>query len=100
MASGMACVVVDYGAPGELIGQDRGIKIPMGSRLSIIEGLRSSLEGLVSDPEKIKHIGLKAQAYAMTYFTWQKKAKKTFEVYQWIKNSNFSKPSFWHSDTE
>jgi glycosyltransferase involved in cell wall biosynthesis len=100
MASGMACVVVDYGAPGELIDHDRGIKIPLGSRPFIIEELRSSLEGLVSEPEKIKLLGLNAQAYAMAYFVWQKKAKKTFEIYSWIKDSSLIKPGFWDSDTK
>jgi glycosyltransferase involved in cell wall biosynthesis len=95
MASGMACVVVNYGAPGELIEDERGIKIPLGNRNFIIQELTRNLEQLVTQPQRIIRLGTEAQEYAMKYFTWDRKARKTMEIYNWVSNPCVSKPSFW-----
>ena len=95
MACGMACVVVDYGGPATLIGDGRGIKVPLGSKPQILHGFRSELEYLVRHPESLERLGAAAHDHAMTYFSWNAKAQKTVEIYDWVLGRTLRKPNFW-----
>src|SRR4029077_9505944 len=61
MACGLACVVVDYGAPGTLIDTDRGVKVPLGNRDQITRSFGEALERLVADPVAVEKIGSAAR---------------------------------------
>jgi glycosyltransferase involved in cell wall biosynthesis len=96
MASGMACVVVDYGGPADLVAEDRGIKIPMGSLDELVHRFRSSLESLVSDRDRIARLGRVATTHALEKYSWDQKALKTLEIYSWIAGGKRGrKPDFW-----
>lgn len=96
MACGLACVVVDYGGCGGLVDSDRGIKVSLGDREHLIQEFTSALENLVQDSEKVKALGVAAYHHAMTYYSWQAKAKKNIEVYNWaLDKANSEKPNFW-----
>lgn len=95
MACGMACVVVDYGGPATLIGADRGVKVPMGTRGQLIDGFKLALEALVSDMPRVRALGANAHRHAMTYYTWDRKAKKTLDTYEWVLGRRESRPVFW-----
>ncbi len=97
MACGMATVAVDYGAPATLISSDRGIKVPLGNKQAIVAGFQAALEGLVSDPERAERLGIMAHNHAMTYYSWDAKARKTIEIYNWILGRSSGKPDFWES---
>lgn len=92
MACGMANVVVDYGAPGELVEPDRGVKIPLGNKAQLVDSMRVALESLVSDPANVKRLGDNAHAHAMSHYSWQVKAEKTMEVYRWVLGQRADKP--------
>jgi glycosyltransferase involved in cell wall biosynthesis len=96
MACGLACVVVDYGAPGTLIGADRGLKVPIGNRDQIAYDLGSALERLVADELTSIRLGDAARKYAMKFYTWDAKARKTVEVYNWAVGRGHQ-PNFWES---
>lgn len=98
MACAMACVVVDYGGPGTLIDADRGVKIPIGTRTQLIEGFRTALEALVVDRQRIKTLGANAHRHATTYYTWDRKARKTLETYEWVLGRKQGRPDFWAGD--
>ncbi|WP_331288238.1 MULTISPECIES: glycosyltransferase family 4 protein [Methylobacteriaceae] len=95
MACGMACVVVDYGAPGALIGPDRGVKVALGDHQSLIAGYCRELESLVLSPERITMLGAAASQHARAHYDWDSKAGKTLEVYHWARNPSGPKPDFW-----
>jgi len=95
MACKMACVVVDYGACGTLIDNDRGVKIPLQSKEKIAEQLSLELEKLVVNSELISELSENAYKHVMQYYTWPQKAKKTEQVYQWVLGQA-EKPSFWN----
>ncbi len=95
MACGMACIVVDYGGPGTLIGQDRGIKIPMGDLIHLVKRFKEELEYLVLNPKHIELLGSAAHHHAMKYYSWDAKAKKIIEIYEWITGQRKTKPYFW-----
>ncbi len=84
MASGLACVGVDYGAPGALLRNGRGIVVPLGSREELITRYVRELETLVNAPERVLRFGNEARKFAMKELTWSVKARKMMEVYRWV----------------
>jgi glycosyltransferase involved in cell wall biosynthesis len=95
MACGMACVVVDYGGPATLIQPGWGIKVPMGSKDHLAAGFRDRLEFLVENPDRARALGMAAHEHAMAHYTWDAKARKTVEVYEWLLGRRSTKPDFW-----
>jgi glycosyltransferase involved in cell wall biosynthesis len=94
MACGMACVVVDYGGPATLIGQGRGIKVPMADLGNLVISFQDALEELVVNPLLVEKIALAAHNHALKYYSWPAKAQKTLEVYSWV-TEHTEKPNFW-----
>lgn len=96
MACGMASAVVDYGAPGTLVDETRGIKVALGDKESIVRSMTAALEGLVRDPARTAKLGRAAHEHALRYYAWDQKAKKTLEVYDWVLGERRApKPDFW-----
>jgi glycosyltransferase involved in cell wall biosynthesis len=95
MACAMACVVVDYGGPADLVGPDRGVKVPMGTLDQLVERFTHELSALVGQPERVAALGARAHAHALAHYTWDAKARKTLEVYRWAIGQAASKPEFW-----
>jgi glycosyltransferase involved in cell wall biosynthesis len=97
MACGLACIVVDYGAPGTLIDTDRGVKVPLGNRQELTRSFADALERLVADDDEIDRLGAAAHEHAMNFYTWDAKARKTLDVYQWVLGRG-PRPDFWGSN--
>jgi glycosyltransferase involved in cell wall biosynthesis len=97
MACGMACVVVDYGAPAVLVGSERGIKVPLGDLAHLVRHFTQELEQLVIDPDRIAHLGQAAHHHAMTHYSWDAKAQKMLEIYSWVMGRQNIKPDFYGS---
>lgn len=95
MACGMACVVVDYGGPAMLVQPDRGIKIPIGNFDHLVRRFTEELEQLVTDPDRVAHIGASAHDHAITHYSWDVKAQKMVEIYNWVTSRRQAKPNFW-----
>jgi glycosyltransferase involved in cell wall biosynthesis len=96
MACGMVPVVCDYGAPGALVGTDRGVRVAVDQLDKLVANYAKALEGLVTDPARIREMSGRARDFALEHFTWQAKAKKTLEIYQWIlEGKKGPKPRFW-----
>jgi glycosyltransferase involved in cell wall biosynthesis len=94
MACGLACVVVDYGGPSQLIDTDRGIKVPLGNRDELTRNFGVALVHLSSDDQLRVRLGLAARQHAMRYYTWKAKALKMLEVYEWVLGRR-QRPNFW-----
>lgn len=95
MASGMLCVVVDYGGPGTLIASDRGIKIPMADRDSLVASFAKTLDELVADEDRVARLGLAARQYVLARYAWQAKARKTRAIYDWVLGRTATRPDFY-----
>jgi glycosyltransferase involved in cell wall biosynthesis len=95
MACGMTCVVVDYGAPGTLIGPGRGVKLDLADRDTLVTRYARALEELVADRERTAALGLAARAHVLEHYTWRAKAAKTLEVYHWVLGRRPDKPDFF-----
>jgi glycosyltransferase involved in cell wall biosynthesis len=94
MACGLACVVVDYGAPGALIDSDRGVKVPLGDKDQLTRGFGQALERLVSEENITVRLGAAARQHAMQFYSWEAKARKTIAVYEWVLGRG-PRPDFW-----
>lgn len=95
MASGLPCVVVDYGAPGVLVGDDRGVAIPLADRESLTVEFGRALERLFESPEQLADMGRRAQEHALRYYSWEAKAVKFMDVYRWVCGEASVRPDFF-----
>lgn len=95
MACGMACVVVDYGGPAALVQPERGIKVPLSNLEGLVDRFAVELEGLVTDPDRVRRLGAAAHHHALTHYAWDAKARKMLEIYTWATGRQPTKPDFW-----
>ncbi|MEL7501704.1 MAG: glycosyltransferase family 4 protein [Cyanobacteria bacterium J06554_6] len=95
MACGMACVVVDYGGPATLIDETRGVKVPMAPLGELVVSFQSALESLAAAPERVRQLGQTAHKHALHHYSWDAKARKTLEIYDWVSGKRDAKPDFW-----
>jgi glycosyltransferase involved in cell wall biosynthesis len=94
MALGVVPVVIDYGGPGELVTDDCGVRIPIGSRASIVSRLRSELTRLCDNLERLEPMSEGARRRICEYFHWDKKAAQIVEIYEWALDTKRPKPDF------
>ena len=94
MGAGCAPIVVDYGGPGGLVAEDAGIKIPLADRKKLVTDLAEACVRYVNDRELLYQHATRAQANAREHYTWEAKAKKTVEVYEWVSGRRAVKPQF------
>jgi glycosyltransferase involved in cell wall biosynthesis len=81
MASGMVCLVTDYGAPGDLAANGRGVRVPLQPMDGLVRGYRAAMEACVVYPQKHAALAVKALAYATTFYDWDAKAAYTRRIY-------------------
>ncbi|MGB0766133.1 MAG: glycosyltransferase family 4 protein [Phycisphaeraceae bacterium] len=93
MALGLPGVVVGYGGPNELVTEQTGIRVPIGSPDEIVSGFNSAIGRLVEDPATIDRLGEAAKRRVDALFTWQAKANQTMEIYRWVLGHR-DKPDF------
>jgi glycosyltransferase involved in cell wall biosynthesis len=95
MATGLPCIVVDYGGPGGLIHQNSGVKISLGSKDHLVAQFASEMEALANDPVRRQELGRQAREDAVRIYDWTAKGKKTVEVYDWVLGRSSVKPNFY-----
>lgn len=86
MALGVVPIVVDYAGPGELVTEDVGMKIPLGTRTEIITALRHVLEGLSSDKKILETLSVNSRNRIRNEFTWEAKASRIKKLYEQVLN--------------
>lgn len=96
MAAGMVPVVCNHGAPGVLVGTDRGLRVPVENHERITQAMKEALESLVSDRERLLALSRNAQDFAMKKFPWSQKSAETLKVYDWVLGGKRgAKPDYW-----
>lgn len=81
MASGLPCVVVNYGGPADLVDESCGIRVPMAPRPQLVTGLRSAMERLSADHALCERLGETAAATVREQYTWDAKADRIVSFY-------------------
>ncbi|MHC4994413.1 MAG: glycosyltransferase family 4 protein [Planctomycetota bacterium] len=84
MASGVVPVIADYGGPGELVTENTGYRVPMGSEQQIIQGMHDAIEQILQDPARVDIKSEAALRRAHEQFTWDAKANMVYGIYQWV----------------
>jgi glycosyltransferase involved in cell wall biosynthesis len=98
MACGMACLVVDYGGPGGLIDDSRGVKVKLGNKDELTARFSDQMEHLARDTGWRQSLGASARQYALDEYSWDAKAKKMVEIYRWVLGDRPDKPHFESQD--
>jgi glycosyltransferase involved in cell wall biosynthesis len=81
MASGIVCLVTDYGAPGHLAGSDRGLRIDLQPLEGLVTDYRAAMEDCLDRTGELAAMAARAEAYARENFTWAAKAAHTLPIY-------------------
>lgn len=92
MALGVVPVVVDYAGPGELVSDDVGYKVPIGSRSEIVEGFQAVLTNLARDPSSLARMAELGRSRVNHLFTWEAKAHQIRKVYDWVTGETSTQP--------
>ena len=92
MASGLACVVTDYGGPANFLTDQCAIKVPLGSTEEFTHRFREGLEKLATNNELRDRLGNAAMVRAHDLFTWDAKARTIVEIYRWVLGNRRDKP--------
>jgi len=94
MAVGVVPVVTDYGGLGELVTDQTGFLIPVGTRDEIIARLRDTLTRLADDPAAIDARSEPAWRRAHEQFTWDAKAQQVLRLYEYLLDKALPRPDF------
>lgn len=94
MACGLPCIVADYGAPGALVDENRGRKVPLGDRTEMVRGFADAAVDLATDPLALDRMAEESGRYAKETFTWANKAASTIAIYEWVLGCRTERPSF------
>jgi glycosyltransferase involved in cell wall biosynthesis len=94
MAVGVAPIVVNYGGPGELVTDQTGYRLELGTRDQIIVQLYQLLCHLLENPGEIDMKGKASMERVERGFTWAAKAREVLKVYQWVMDPSSERPIF------
>lgn len=84
MASGLHCIVTDYGAPGALCAGGRGVCVPLAPFGPLTDAFRAAMEAAARAPEALAVTGAAARDHAARAYPWAVKAQRTVDVYHAI----------------
>ncbi|HVQ24059.1 MAG TPA: glycosyltransferase family 4 protein [Planctomycetota bacterium] len=93
MACGLPCVVVDYGAPGMLVDETRGVRLPLGSKDELTRSCARALEELAAHPERLPALGAAGSRHVLSRYTWDAKARGVVQVYEWVLKRRAARPT-------
>ena len=71
----------------------------MCDKRKMVEKFTIELEKLIQDPNKIISYGIAARKFTEQNYTWEKKARNTLQVYDWVLGNEQRKPDFVGSVT-
>jgi glycosyltransferase involved in cell wall biosynthesis len=83
MAAGSAVVCLDWGGPGEMVGDERGIRVPLCTTpAATIALLADALLRLERDEPLRGTLARRAHAWALEVATWDRKGARLEELYE------------------
>ena len=94
MACGCVPVVVEYGGPAALVTHETGVRVPLGSKDELAKAFRQELETLARDRPGIRRMSRAAHERALGRYSWDVKARKMLEIYEWALGRRLLRPEF------
>ncbi|MET0250750.1 MAG: glycosyltransferase family 4 protein [Novosphingobium sp.] len=98
MALGLVPIVVDYGGPGEIVSDDTGFRLPLGTREHLVAAARSALADIASGRHDLAAIAARGRDRIDQLYTWPRKAAQVVEVYDWVRGRRRGPPDFGFFD--
>ena len=95
MALGLVPLVVDYAGPGELVSDEIGFKVALGSRAEIVAAFRSRLAAIAADPGVLEPMARRGREHVADHFTWARKAEQVGRVYDWVLERRSTRPDLF-----
>ncbi len=89
MATGLPCIVADWGGPAEYIEDGTGIRVSVASRETFVANIAVAMKQLAADPELRKEMGMKARARVAEYYDWDVLTAQLVKIYQELTDSRF-----------
>ena len=82
MASGLPCLIADYGGPAELVTDACGIRVPMAGRDAMVASLAGAVRTLRESPETASSMGRTAVETVRREHIWTEKARRVVGFYE------------------
>ncbi len=86
MACGTLLIVTNYGAPGSLVANGRGIALPLSDMDGLVRSNQRAMESCVDDPDTHAALAATGCEYAHRAYTWEAKADYTALIYEALLN--------------
>jgi glycosyltransferase involved in cell wall biosynthesis len=87
MATGLPCIVADWGGPAEYIEDGAGIRVSVASRDTFVANIADAMTQLAADPRLSKDMGMKARARVAEYYDWDVLTGQLVKIYQELTDS-------------
>ncbi len=87
MATGLPCIVADWGGPAEYIEDGTGIRVSVLSRESFVANIAGAMTQLAEDPQLRADMGTKARARVAEYYDWDVLTAQLVKIYQELADS-------------
>ena len=81
MATGLPCIVTDWGGPADYINDQCGILVPPTSRADMVDGFADAMGRLARDPALRTRLGEAARRRILEEFDWERKVDRILEIY-------------------
>jgi glycosyltransferase involved in cell wall biosynthesis len=94
MALGLVPIVVNYGGPGEIVTDQTGFRLPLGSRETITEAAEALLNDIAEGRHDLAAMAANGLKRVKSLYTWDAKARQLIEVYDWICGRRADRPRF------
>ncbi|MFO0916468.1 MAG: glycosyltransferase [Pirellulales bacterium] len=84
LACGLPAIVVDYGAPGQLVNPQCGIAVKMQPAETLIGELRAAMESIVQEPRRCRELSHHAIEQVCRPYSWPVLAAKVSQIYHHV----------------
>ncbi|WAK01147.1 glycosyltransferase family 4 protein [Methylobacter sp. YRD-M1] len=88
MASGLPCIVPDYGGPSELINEKVGIKVALMKKEIFINSFAKNMEMLAENENVRLELGKQARIKVLNEYDWQEKGKLITSIYTKLRGNS------------
>jgi glycosyltransferase involved in cell wall biosynthesis len=79
LAMGAVPVVVDFGAPGDIVHPEVGYKVALTSETDVVFQIEKVLADVARDPDLLDRLRQQGMSYVRERLTWDAKAQATTE---------------------
>jgi glycosyltransferase involved in cell wall biosynthesis len=87
MATGLPCIVADWGGPAEYVQDGTGIRVSVTSREAFVGNIANGMARLATNPQLRKEMGAKARDRVAQSYDWDVLTAQLVKIYQELMDS-------------